>query len=131
MVLSLHQQTAVICPRGSRPVLQRLPIVLRWRASSTTALNRGEAATTQSLGSLSDHTRTERPRSRPEPLRAPRLSRVSTQAGMPLRGDRIHRYVNAFCPLCHEDKPDRPLAGVRRLSGWLVERDDRIWLYRV
>ena len=55
---------------------------------------------------------------------------MSKQAGMPLRGDRIHRYVNAFCPLCHEDKPDRPLADVRRLSGWLVERDDRIWLER-
>lgn len=50
--------------------------------------------------------------------------------GMPLRGDRIHRYVNAFCPLCHEEAPDRPLADVRRLSGWLVERDDRIWLER-
>ena len=49
---------------------------------------------------------------------------------MPLRGDRIHRYVNAFCPLCHEEQPDRPLADVRRLSGWLVERDDRIWLER-
>jgi len=55
---------------------------------------------------------------------------MSKQAGMPLRGDRIHRYVNAFCPLCHEDKPDRPLADVRRLSGWLVERDERIWLER-
>ena len=43
--------------------------------------------------------------------------------GMPLRGDRIHRYVNAFCPLCHEEQPDRPLAEVQRLSGWLVERD--------
>ncbi len=63
-------------------------------------------------------------------MRAPRLSRVSTQAGMPLRGDRIHRYVNAFCPLCHEEQPDRPLADVRRLSGWLVERDERIWLER-
>ncbi|WP_309647039.1 radical SAM protein [Nocardioides sp.] len=50
--------------------------------------------------------------------------------GMPLRGDRIHRYVNAFCPLCHEEVPDRPLVDVRRLSGWLVERDDRIWLER-
>ena len=55
---------------------------------------------------------------------------MSTQTGMPLRGDRIHRYVNAFCPLCHEDEPDRPLADVRRLSGWLVERDDQIWLER-
>ena len=49
-------------------------------------------------------------------------------AGMPLRGDRIHRYVNAFCPLCHEARPDRPLAEVQRLSGWLVERGERIWL---
>ena len=23
-------------------------------------------------------------------------------SGMPLRGDRILRYVNAFCPRCHE-----------------------------
>src|SRR5690606_6635502 len=51
-------------------------------------------------------------------------------AGMPLRGDRIHRYVNAFCPVCHEEEPDRPLAQVRRLSGWLVERAGRIWLER-
>ncbi|WP_445257568.1 radical SAM protein [Nocardioides aurantiacus] len=50
--------------------------------------------------------------------------------GMPLRGDRIHRYVNAFCPLCHEERPDRPLAEVQRLSGWLVEREGRIWLER-
>ncbi len=52
--------------------------------------------------------RTEHPRSRPEPVPAPRRWRMSTQAGMPFRCDRIHRYVNAFCPLCHEDKPDRP-----------------------
>ena len=50
--------------------------------------------------------------------------------GMPLRGDRIRRYVNAFCPLCHEDRPDRPLAEVRRLSGWLAEREGRVWLER-
>lgn len=49
-------------------------------------------------------------------------------AGMQLRGDRIHRYVNAFCPHCHADNP--PLAQVRRLSGWLAERDGRIWLER-
>lgn len=46
--------------------------------------------------------------------------------GMPLRGDRIHRYVTAFCPQCPQDD----LSGVRRLSGWLVERDGRIWLER-
>ena len=50
--------------------------------------------------------------------------------GMGLRGDRIHRYVNAFCPHCHRENPVRPLETVRRLSGWLVERDDRIWLER-
>ncbi|MCW2761241.1 MAG: Radical [Marmoricola sp.] len=49
---------------------------------------------------------------------------------MPLRGDRIHRYVNAFCPLCHEEPPGRPLAKVQRLSGRLVERGGRIWLER-
>ncbi len=49
---------------------------------------------------------------------------------MPLRGDRIHRYVNAFCPRCHEEQPHRPLAQVRRLSGWLVVRDDQVWLER-
>ncbi len=51
-------------------------------------------------------------------------------SGMALRGDRIHRYVNAFCPRCHEQQPDRPLRSVARLSGWLVERDERIWLER-
>lgn len=50
--------------------------------------------------------------------------------GMPLRGDRIHRYVNAFCPRCHEDSPDRPLADVTRLSGWLAVRDEQVWLER-
>lgn len=51
-------------------------------------------------------------------------------AGMPLREDRVHRYVNAFCPLCHEEEPDRPLAEVARLSGWLAVRDGRVWLER-
>ncbi len=50
--------------------------------------------------------------------------------GMPLREDRIHRYVNAFCPLCHEEDPQRPLAEVRRLSGHLAIREDRVWLER-
>ena len=49
---------------------------------------------------------------------------------MPLRDYRVHRYVNAFCPECHEERPDRPLAEVQRLSGWLAERDGRIWLER-
>src|SRR5699024_11947046 len=50
--------------------------------------------------------------------------------GRPLRGDRIHRYVNAFCPTYHHEDPERDLAEVRRLSGWLAERDGRIWLER-
>ena len=37
--------------------------------------------------------------------------------GMPLRGDRVLRYVTAFCPRCHDEEPDRPLAEVPRLSG--------------
>ncbi|MBL3686445.1 radical SAM protein [Leucobacter zeae] len=49
---------------------------------------------------------------------------------MPLRDYRVHRYVNAFCPACHEEQPDRPLAEVQRLSGWLADRDGRIWLER-
>ena len=58
------------------------------------------------------------------------MSSQPRESGMPLRGDRIHRYVNAFCPLCHEENPGRPLEEVVRLSGWLVERDGRIWLER-
>lgn len=48
--------------------------------------------------------------------------------GQPLRGDRLHRYVTAFCPACHEANP--PLAAVRRLAGRLVVRDERVWLER-
>lgn len=50
--------------------------------------------------------------------------------GRPLRGDRIHRYVTAFCPQCHADDPERPLDDVRRLAGWLVVRDGAVWLER-
>ena len=50
--------------------------------------------------------------------------------GMPLRDFRVHRYVNAFCPQCHRSDPDRPLEQVRRLSGWLAERDGRVFLER-
>ncbi|MDO5700857.1 MAG: radical SAM protein [Bowdeniella nasicola] len=50
--------------------------------------------------------------------------------GMPLRGDRIHRYVTCFCPHCHEEDPDRALADVERLSGWLAVREGRVWLER-
>ena len=50
--------------------------------------------------------------------------------GKSLRGDRILRYVNAFCPQCHDEDPWRPLPNVDRLSGWLAARDDRVWLER-
>ncbi|MEJ7742585.1 MAG: radical SAM protein [Nocardioidaceae bacterium] len=50
--------------------------------------------------------------------------------GMQLRDYRIHRYVNAFCPHCHEEEPDRPLDQVERLSGWLAIRNGRVWLER-
>ena len=50
--------------------------------------------------------------------------------GMPLRSDRILRYVNAFCPMCHDENPGRPLAEVARLSGYLAEADERVWLVR-
>ncbi|CRZ18443.1 radical SAM protein [Mycolicibacterium neworleansense] len=49
---------------------------------------------------------------------------------MGLRGDRLHRYVTAFCPRCHDEAPERPLADVVRLAGILVERDGHIWLER-
>jgi uncharacterized radical SAM superfamily Fe-S cluster-containing enzyme len=51
-------------------------------------------------------------------------------AGMPLRSDRIVRYVTAFCPRCHEEEPGRPLDRVARLGAYLAERDDRVWLVR-
>jgi uncharacterized radical SAM superfamily Fe-S cluster-containing enzyme len=49
---------------------------------------------------------------------------------MGLRGDRLHRYVTAFCPRCHDEAPERPLDSVQRLSGMLIERDGLIWLER-
>ncbi len=51
-------------------------------------------------------------------------------SGMPLRGYRVHRYVNAFCPHCHAEDPERPLEQVRRLSGWLAVHDGRVFLER-
>lgn len=53
-----------------------------------------------------------------------------TERGMPLRGDRILRYVTAFCPACHVEAPDRPLQAVERLGGYLSEADGRVWLVR-
>ncbi|MSX39165.1 MAG: radical SAM protein, partial [Actinobacteria bacterium] len=49
---------------------------------------------------------------------------------MPLRGDKIRRYVNCFCPQCHAAQVEQPLTEVRRLSGWLAERDGKVWLER-
>ncbi|MFD4439601.1 radical SAM protein [Nocardia sp. NPDC058519] len=49
---------------------------------------------------------------------------------MPLRGDRILRYVTAFCPRCHDEHPETPLPDVARLSGWLAERDGKVFLER-
>ena len=51
-------------------------------------------------------------------------------AGMPLRTDRILRYVVAFCAACHREHPDRPLGLVPRLSGYLAEQDGKVWLVR-
>ncbi len=48
--------------------------------------------------------------------------------GRPLRTDRIHRYVTAWCPRCHVDDPS--LAAAQRLSGALVESEGRLWLQR-
>jgi uncharacterized radical SAM superfamily Fe-S cluster-containing enzyme len=49
---------------------------------------------------------------------------------MPLRDERVLRYVNAFCPACHRESPGRALADVPRLSGYLAERAGRVWLVR-
>jgi len=51
-------------------------------------------------------------------------------SGMPLRGDRLLRYVSAFCPHCHAEDPERPLGAVRRLAGYLAEEEGRVWLVR-
>jgi uncharacterized radical SAM superfamily Fe-S cluster-containing enzyme len=40
------------------------------------------------------------------------------------------RYVSAFCPHCHHEEPNRPLAEVQRLSGYLAEDEGRVWLVR-
>jgi uncharacterized radical SAM superfamily Fe-S cluster-containing enzyme len=50
--------------------------------------------------------------------------------GMPVRDDRILRYVTAFCPRCHDEEPDRPLERVARLGGYLAEEAGRVWLVR-
>lgn len=49
---------------------------------------------------------------------------------MPVRDDRILRYVTAFCPSCRLDEPDAPMEKVARLSGYLSEADGHVWLIR-
>ncbi len=49
---------------------------------------------------------------------------------MPLRDDRIVRYVSAYCPRCHDEAPGRPLEEVARLNAYLAEEDGRVWLVR-
>ncbi len=51
-------------------------------------------------------------------------------AGMRVREERVLRYVNAFCPHCHDEQPDLPLDRVRRLSGYLAEAEGMVWLVR-
>lgn len=50
--------------------------------------------------------------------------------GMPLRDERVMRYVTAFCPECHRESPDQDLSRVRRLSGYLAEQGGKVWLIR-
>lgn len=51
--------------------------------------------------------------------------------GMPLRSDRVLRYVSAFCPHCYHENPELPLERVRRLGGYLsADEHDRVWLVR-
>ncbi len=58
----------------------------------------------------------------------PRLDAL--MPGMPLRPDRVVRYVTAFCPACHAESPDRPLHQVERLAGYRAVADGRVWLVR-
>lgn len=58
------------------------------------------------------------------------MTATDTPIGMPVRRDRVLRYVTAFCPMCHEQDPDRPLDQVRRLSGYLAELEGEVWLVR-
>ena len=51
-------------------------------------------------------------------------------AGMPLRGNRVLRYVNAFCPHCHVERSGQSLSEVSAVSGWLAEQDGQVWLER-
>jgi hypothetical protein len=58
------------------------------------------------------------------------MTTSNPNGGMPVRRDRIHRYVVAYCPHCNDELPDRPLAEVERLTGYLLEEDGRVYLDR-
>ena len=49
---------------------------------------------------------------------------------MPLRHERVVRYVTAFCPACHRESNAPTLEHVARLGGYLAERDGKLWLVR-
>ncbi len=49
---------------------------------------------------------------------------------METRTDKIVRYVNAFCPDCHAERPNRALDQVERLSGYLSVAEENVWLVR-
>ncbi|HET7337919.1 MAG TPA: radical SAM protein [Candidatus Dormibacteraeota bacterium] len=49
---------------------------------------------------------------------------------MPVRDDRILRYVTAFCPACHAEDSNAALESVARLSGYLSEAGGHVWLVR-
>ena len=48
----------------------------------------------------------------------------------PTTFDRVRKEVAAFCPRCHAEEPERPLAGVARLPGELAEAEGAVWLAR-
>jgi uncharacterized Fe-S cluster-containing radical SAM superfamily protein len=59
------------------------------------------------------------------------MTAVAPTKGMPLREERVVRYVTAFCPACHRERGAHgSLAQVERLAGYLAERDGKLWLVR-
>ena len=58
------------------------------------------------------------------------MSHAELPTGMPLREERVVRYVTAFCPACHRASPSPSLEHVSRLAGYLAERDGKLWLVR-
>ncbi len=54
---------------------------------------------------------------------------LTDQRGMPTRTDTIRRYVQAWCPRCHEESGGS-VTRAARLPGYLSEADGRVWLVR-